>query len=116
MGAETKTQFKIVMGRNDLEALMYAYQSATEQLPALMTDETLDLDQLLYDHATEIYDLLQRLHHKPGQNKFTISLKASEARAIYQLWRYAFHLTPYSSEAVRRLCRLVDKQHVPMPV
>lgn len=100
------------MGRNDLEALMYAYQSAAEQMPGLMTDETREHDQLLHDHAVEMRNMLEALQHKQGQNKFTINLRISEARAIYQLWQYSFSLTLYSTEAVRRLCNLVDKQAV----
>lgn len=107
---KTKTRLKIIMGRNDLEALMYAYQTAAEQMPSLMTDETREHDQLLHDHALEMHDMLEALHRKQGQNKFTINLRFSEVRAICQIWRYAFALTLYCGEAVRRFCNLVEKE------
>lgn len=107
---KTKTRLKITIGRKDVEALMYAYQTASEQMPALMTEDTREHDELLHDHAREMQDMLQTLCRKQGQNTFTINLRLSEVRAIQQLWQYAFALTLYYVEAVRRFCTLVDKE------
>lgn len=100
------------MDRRDVEALLIAYCAAVIQMPQMVTEDTKEHDLLLLDHATEMRDTLQKLYEKRGQNKFTIPLKFSEARAIYQLWKYGFKLTPYARTIVQQFHNMIDKEHI----
>lgn len=107
---QTTPTLKLTLGRNDIEALATAYYHATEQLPALMSDEARDFEELILDHAAEMLDLFAFLKERKGQNKFTLNLRTSEVRAMRILWVYPIAQTLYSGEAVRRLCETIDRE------
>lgn len=94
----------------EVEALMLAYQTAVEMMENEAELETNDHDSLLLHHAIDMREKLEKLNDK-DQQKYTIKLGATDALAMYQLWRRAFPLSTYNGNAVRKVYGQIDKQH-----
>lgn len=98
------------MSANELEALALGYADAVEEMEDECRNEAYnELELLLLEHAREMLVLLQ---HKIDsyQQKYTLSLKGSEAMAMWRLWQRKFTLSVYSGNAVRKVTSLIDQK------
>lgn len=100
------------MSHSELEALSMAYESALLQLEQSWSASDYNgHTMLLKEHAVAMAMKLQKMLGR-WQEKYTLTLTAVEAMAMYQLWQLAFDLDAFSGNAVRKIQGIIHQKHV----
>jgi hypothetical protein len=109
--ATIATPVKITATLDDVEALLFAFRAINDQMPAMMVGDDYEHMCLLSDHALEMREMLEEQYWRE-KTQYTIRLTVAQARAIVQMWKMPFGLTPYLALAVRELTGKIHKMHL----